>query len=116
MRLVSIFGAGLLVGTALSVILPEGVESLYSAHSHHHNSRKTKKNYSWSQFSKIIILDIVAREISSNQIHQQNAAAEAKDILNAQNGNAELPRIIPQDANLHKYALNIDLFLLSTKI
>ncbi|PAV70774.1 hypothetical protein WR25_05406 [Diploscapter pachys] len=38
MRLVSIFGAGLLVGTALSVILPEGVESLYSAHSHHHNS------------------------------------------------------------------------------
>ncbi|PAV58910.1 hypothetical protein WR25_08897 isoform B [Diploscapter pachys] len=84
MRLVSIFGAGLLVGTALSVILPEGVESLYSAHSHHHNSHA------------------VVREVPANQIHQQNAAAEAKDILNAQNGNAELPRIIPQDANLHK--------------
>ncbi|RCN35986.1 hypothetical protein ANCCAN_18131 [Ancylostoma caninum] len=33
MRMVSIFGAGLLLGTALSVIIPEGVESLYSAHS-----------------------------------------------------------------------------------
>ncbi|KAE9417205.1 hypothetical protein Angca_002468, partial [Angiostrongylus cantonensis] len=30
MRMVSIFGAGLLLGTALSVIIPEGVESLYS--------------------------------------------------------------------------------------
>ncbi|CAJ0954725.1 unnamed protein product, partial [Mesorhabditis belari] len=30
MRLLSIFGAGLLVGTALSVIIPEGVESLYA--------------------------------------------------------------------------------------
>ncbi|VDD90318.1 unnamed protein product [Enterobius vermicularis] len=29
-RLISIFGAGLLVGTALSVIIPEGVEVLYS--------------------------------------------------------------------------------------
>ncbi|VDN56064.1 unnamed protein product [Dracunculus medinensis] len=31
MRLASIFGAGLLVGTALSVIIPEGVESLYNS-------------------------------------------------------------------------------------
>ncbi|WKY13250.1 hypothetical protein Q1695_004232 [Nippostrongylus brasiliensis] len=31
MRMVSIFGAGLLLGTALSVIIPEGVESLYNA-------------------------------------------------------------------------------------
>ncbi|CAJ0577122.1 unnamed protein product, partial [Mesorhabditis spiculigera] len=30
MRILSIFGAGLLVGTALSVIIPEGVESLYA--------------------------------------------------------------------------------------
>uniref|UniRef100_A0A914RKU8 Uncharacterized protein n=2 Tax=Ascarididae TaxID=6250 RepID=A0A914RKU8_PAREQ len=30
-RLLSIFGAGLLVGTALCVIIPEGVESLYGA-------------------------------------------------------------------------------------
>ncbi|KAJ1360789.1 hypothetical protein KIN20_019853 [Parelaphostrongylus tenuis] len=30
MRMVSIFGAGLLLGTALSVIIPEGVESLYN--------------------------------------------------------------------------------------
>ncbi|MFH4982669.1 hypothetical protein AB6A40_009378 [Gnathostoma spinigerum] len=31
MRLVTIFGAGLLVGTALCVIVPEGVETLYDA-------------------------------------------------------------------------------------
>uniref|UniRef100_A0A915Q785 Zinc transporter ZIP9 n=1 Tax=Setaria digitata TaxID=48799 RepID=A0A915Q785_9BILA len=31
-RLLSTFGAGLLVGTALSVIIPEGVESLYLVH------------------------------------------------------------------------------------
>lgn len=30
MRMVSIFGAGLLLGTALSVIIPEGVESFYN--------------------------------------------------------------------------------------
>ncbi|XGW04743.1 hypothetical protein V3C99_015705 [Haemonchus contortus] len=33
MRMVSIFGAGLLLGTALSVIIPEGVEALYNAQS-----------------------------------------------------------------------------------
>ncbi|VDO36945.1 unnamed protein product [Haemonchus placei] len=33
MRMVSIFGAGLLLGTALSVIIPEGVEALYNAES-----------------------------------------------------------------------------------
>ncbi|KAL3985603.1 ZIP Zinc transporter family protein [Acanthocheilonema viteae] len=31
-RLLSTFGAGLLVGTALSVIIPEGVEALYTVH------------------------------------------------------------------------------------
>ncbi|VDO63554.1 unnamed protein product [Onchocerca flexuosa] len=31
-RLLSTFGAGLLVGTALSVIIPEGVEALYVVH------------------------------------------------------------------------------------
>lgn len=33
MRMVTVFGAGLLIGTALAVIIPEGVESLYSAQS-----------------------------------------------------------------------------------
>lgn len=31
LRFVSIFGAGLLVGTALAVIIPEGVQSIYEA-------------------------------------------------------------------------------------
>lgn len=36
MQLVSIFGAGLLVGTALAVILPEGVRSLFNNNGHVH--------------------------------------------------------------------------------
>ncbi|VDK31300.1 unnamed protein product [Gongylonema pulchrum] len=35
-RLLSTFGAGLLVGTALSIIIPEGVESLYLAETEKH--------------------------------------------------------------------------------
>lgn len=31
MKLCTIFGAGLLLGTAFSVIIPEGIETLYSA-------------------------------------------------------------------------------------
>lgn len=30
LELISLFGAGLLVGTALAVIIPEGIHSLYS--------------------------------------------------------------------------------------
>ena len=37
-RIASIFGAGLLVGTALCVIIPEGVSALLEVtNSHHHN-------------------------------------------------------------------------------
>ncbi|KAF1752085.1 hypothetical protein GCK72_018639 [Caenorhabditis remanei] len=84
-RLVSIFGAGLLVGTALSVIIPEGVEALYGAQcavSHH------------------------------NHVHENPAAvqvgaianpAEAKQILeNAKDKEDNLPRIIPQNAVLNE--------------
>lgn len=31
LRLITVLGAGLLVGTALAVIIPEGVQSIYSA-------------------------------------------------------------------------------------
>ena len=34
LRLVSIIGAGMLVGTALAVIIPEGVHELYNDHAH----------------------------------------------------------------------------------
>lgn len=42
LHLVSIFGAGLLVGTALSVIIPEGVSTLYSAYVHEVLRKSTK--------------------------------------------------------------------------
>ena len=36
--MVSILGAGLLVGTALAVIIPEGVNALYEPRQHGENS------------------------------------------------------------------------------
>lgn len=38
LRMISILGAGLLVGTALAVIIPEGVHALYEAQEHGHAS------------------------------------------------------------------------------
>ncbi|CAD5119953.1 DgyrCDS8534 [Dimorphilus gyrociliatus] len=43
LKLVSTMGAGLLVGTALAVIIPEGVHSLYSA-SHPHTHRRLSRS------------------------------------------------------------------------
>ncbi|CAI5451529.1 unnamed protein product [Caenorhabditis angaria] len=92
-RLISIFGAGLLVGTALSVIVPEGVEALYSAQSeaasHHiHNHNHHEHDH---------------REVVPAAI--QNPA-EAKNILESENKvegeNAPPPRIIPKDAVLNE--------------
>ncbi|ULT85792.1 hypothetical protein L3Y34_005880 [Caenorhabditis briggsae] len=86
-RLVSIFGAGLLVGTALSVIIPEGVEALYGAqcaaggHQHHHEH----PNRVVSNVGAIV------------------NPAEAKQILeNAKDKEDNLPRIIPKDAVLNE--------------
>ncbi|KAJ3254608.1 hypothetical protein HDU77_003988 [Chytriomyces hyalinus] len=42
--LVSTFGSGLLVGTAMTVILPEGVETLYSAATLSQDSHSSRKN------------------------------------------------------------------------
>lgn len=70
MRMVSIFGAGLLLGTALSVIIPEGVESLY-------NAQTEKQN---AEFHGIV-----------NPV-------KAKAILeNAKADKPELPRIVPKE-------------------
>ncbi|KAK5979190.1 ZIP Zinc transporter [Trichostrongylus colubriformis] len=52
MRMVSIFGAGLLLGTALSVIIPEGVEALYTA-----QSEKTHSEISNVAKAKAILED-----------------------------------------------------------
>uniref|UniRef100_A0A1I7U290 Zinc transporter ZIP9 n=1 Tax=Caenorhabditis tropicalis TaxID=1561998 RepID=A0A1I7U290_9PELO len=84
-RLVSIFGAGLLVGTALSVIIPEGVEALYGAQcagGHHHSH----ENPVVSQVGAIV------------------NPAEAKQILenSAKDKEDNLPRIIPKDAVLNE--------------
>uniref|UniRef100_A0A914V3Q2 Solute carrier family 39 member 9 n=1 Tax=Plectus sambesii TaxID=2011161 RepID=A0A914V3Q2_9BILA len=43
LRFVSIFGAGLLVGTALAVIIPEGVQSIYEAETETHNHQYHKE-------------------------------------------------------------------------
>ncbi|KAK6753515.1 hypothetical protein RB195_012855 [Necator americanus] len=69
-RMLSIFGAGLLLGTALSVIIPEGVESLYSAQS----------------------------DSAHSEFHGINNPAKAKAILeNAKAEREEPPRIFPKN-------------------
>uniref|UniRef100_A0AC34GA82 Zinc transporter ZIP9 n=1 Tax=Panagrolaimus sp. ES5 TaxID=591445 RepID=A0AC34GA82_9BILA len=72
-RLLSILGAGLLVGTALAVILPEGVEALQPKHSH----------------------------VSPHNTHKDTHIA--KQILEESNGenDAHPPRIVPKDAEMH---------------
>lgn len=86
-RLVSIFGAGLLVGTALSVIIPEGIEALYGAqcgavHQHNHHDH---------------INPVVSPEGAIVN------PAEAKQILeNAKDKEDNLPRIIPKNAVLNE--------------
>lgn len=40
LKIVTVFGAGLLVGTALTVIIPEGIRALYSDVLSQHNNPK----------------------------------------------------------------------------
>ena len=58
--MLTIFGAGLLVGTALAIIIPEGINAIYSnggAHSHaehgkyHSNAGRKKKLIAFSVFT-----------------------------------------------------------------
>lgn len=44
MKIVTVFGAGLLVGTALTVIIPEGIRALYSDILSQHNNVAHNKN------------------------------------------------------------------------
>lgn len=43
-RLLTILGSGILVGTALSVIIPEGVNTLYTSHEFHHHLQSATVN------------------------------------------------------------------------
>lgn len=55
LKFVTVFGAGLLVGTALAVIIPEGINAMYTSgdhdHSHHHesHSKETDKHTATGQ-------------------------------------------------------------------
>jgi len=46
-RIASIFGAGLLVGTALCVIIPEGVSALLESSNSHLENQQTSKFVSY---------------------------------------------------------------------
>jgi solute carrier family 39 (zinc transporter), member 9 len=43
-RLISAYGAGLLVGTALIVVIPEGIETVYDSHSSEHEGTRPIEN------------------------------------------------------------------------
>jgi zinc transporter 9 len=85
--MVSILGAGLLVGTALIVIIPEGVRSLYANEKgEHHSETATEENHHHEpeDFSKTIGLSLVlgfvfmmlVEQISSRHTH----SSDGKDI------------------------------------
>ncbi|GMS81199.1 hypothetical protein PENTCL1PPCAC_3374 [Pristionchus entomophagus] len=75
LRTITIFGAGLLVGTALSVIVPEGVEAVYAAQ----------------------------RDFSVLPAHDLHVSHEAKSLLEDEHkGPPDVPRLIPKDANLNE--------------
>lgn len=63
LKIVSVLGAGLLVGTALIVIIPEGVRMLYTKDKSHHSDNVTERsNHQHDEsedFSKIIGLSLV---------------------------------------------------------
>jgi zinc transporter 9 len=42
MKHITILGAGLLIGTALAVIIPEGIHTLYANHPRQHNDLEFK--------------------------------------------------------------------------
>lgn len=92
--MVTIFGAGLLVGTALTVIIPEGVNSLYmqrgvkpvtspvqqeasngEAHEHH----KTEEYSSTIGLSLVLgfVFMMVVDQISSRKSHEVKRSATA---------------------------------------
>lgn len=49
MRHITILGAGLLIGTALAVIIPEGIHALYASNNSHHSDSVTEsRKYSYS--------------------------------------------------------------------
>ncbi|GMT11761.1 hypothetical protein PFISCL1PPCAC_3058, partial [Pristionchus fissidentatus] len=74
LRIITIFGAGLLVGTALSVIVPEGVEAVYSAQ----------------------------REMYLPP-RDSHVSHEAKSLLESEHkGPPDAVRLIPKDANLNE--------------
>ncbi|CAJ0590398.1 unnamed protein product [Cylicocyclus nassatus] len=78
MRMVSIFGAGLLLGTALSVIIPEGIEALYDA----------------------------KPEATHVEFHGIVNPAKAKAILEDTKPKGEPPRIVPADIEQKINAVN----------
>lgn len=57
MQLVSVLGAGLLVGTALAVIIPEGIRALFTAPAgssdHQQNDSKLLHNFVFSKCDSI---------------------------------------------------------------
>ncbi|KAF8383896.1 zipt-9 [Pristionchus pacificus] len=75
LRTITIFGAGLLVGTALSVIVPEGVEAVYAAQ----------------------------RDFAQLPPHDLHVSHEAKSLLEEEHkGPPDAVRLIPKDANLNE--------------
>lgn len=89
LRLISSVGMGVLVGTSLIVIIPEGVETLYSAKSsNHHNHVST-------------------RSTPINWQHQNVPVVAATPFLNLE-GSGALHASVPAQTDLHNTPLNAE--------
>eukprot|EP00058_Branchiostoma_floridae_P027683 XP_002613174.1 hypothetical protein BRAFLDRAFT_210496 [Branchiostoma floridae] len=71
LKLVTVMGAGLLVGTALAVIIPEGVHSLYSAQT----ANYTQQKFGNVNYTKVGDKNKTASDVkrsSAGQVHQHH--------------------------------------------
>jgi len=73
LHLVSVLGAGLLIGTALAVIIPEGVNALYAdSHAHSHQPHSHSHESGVSASAVATQRKVLGEEVSSRERHEEN--------------------------------------------
>ena len=73
-RLFSVFGAGILIGAALCVIIPEGISSIYQSgqqqqhhHNHHHNNNVDRRSLTHNSS----IINAIENDSNNNNVNEQ---------------------------------------------
>ncbi|GMR59791.1 hypothetical protein PMAYCL1PPCAC_29986, partial [Pristionchus mayeri] len=112
LRTITIFGAGLLVGTALSVIVPEGVEAVYAAQrdfvhsSHgdlHHLSHETKSLLEEEQKGAPEAVRLIPKDANLNEGLAPPNSAEAKIAKRDAGGEKRIKRAAMREEEEHHH-------------